>query len=71
MNRCALCDITEDEYPKADIRTVSYTNNTEEDLCEQCRKSIEEVTEEYNLADIEEDERQEQSYWDEVTLSKS
>jgi hypothetical protein len=49
---------------------VSYTNNTDEDLCEQCRKSIEEVTEDFNLADIEEDERQEQSYWDEVTLSE-
>ena len=70
MNRCDICDISDDEYPKADIRTVQYINNTQEDLCEQCRKSIEEVNEEYAIADLEEDERQEQSYWNEVAVSE-
>ena len=71
MNRCAICDVTEDDNPKAGISTVSTMNGGDEDLCEQCRQSIEEVKEDYAVADLEEELRKEQSYWDEAALSKS
>lgn len=70
MNRCAICNITEEDNPKADIITVAHGSTEEEDLCEQCRKSIEEVTEDFNLADLEAEVEYEQTYWNEIAVSK-
>jgi len=70
VNRCDICDVSDEEYPKAGIQTIYYINNTEEEVCEQCRKSIEEVAEEYAYADLEDEVRQEQTYWDEAAVPK-
>ena len=50
MNRCAICDITDEDNPKAGIRVVELWNHSEA-RCLTCHAEIEQCIEDMSIAD--------------------
>jgi hypothetical protein len=56
MNRCAVCDVTDEDNPKAGVRWIEVVvpegyDPSFEPRCVDCHSSIQESIEDLNIAD--------------------